>query len=376
MRYLDTENNLVPAFNLGIWGAVEWSPEFWLTVFDKLPYPVVVFEEEGKIIFSNQRANKLLGLEGFVGSRLPVYLQSLVEGSRELTAGLRGKTIPALTFEGSYDFVVKNLPFEGLGPLFLAAGLKVSSDWKKEESPLSGLDEGTMMAGQVSHQVKGNLAGIELYASILDEELAHSGHSALTGLINEIRASLGEVNEYLTSLESMTNIMTLDLQSLNVAEVVDEALETLGGIFKAKNIGILVDQSPVAVLGDRRLLTQMFKNLFLNALEAMPGGGRLMINMRQVEGGMAEVVVADTGSGISLRQTKEIFNPFYTTKEQSLGLGLPVSRRIVEAHDGHMVVGSDMSGGARIAVHLPSLPLGTVLKGETARVAGGESNLQ
>ncbi|MDR1298566.1 MAG: HAMP domain-containing histidine kinase [Deltaproteobacteria bacterium] len=364
MRVIGGENSLAPAFNLGLWSSAEWSSEFWLALFDKLHYPVMVFEEGGRIVLSNSETVRLLGLEAAAGLGLPGYLRSLDECAREAGNSRGGRAVPLDTCDGPYDFVVRSLPFENGARLYVAAGLQARTEWPAEEKISPGLDQSALAAGQVSRKVMGPLAGIELYASILEEELTYSGNGALSGLINEIRLGLREVNECLTTLESMNSSLNLDLETFNLTEAVDAALDKMAGLLKARNVGVLVDQSPLVVLGDRRMLVQLFSNLFLNAIEAMPCGGRLSVGMRQDERGMGEVVVTDTGPGISIRETKEVFNPFYTTKDQPLGLGLPVSRRIVEAHDGHMIVGSDVACGARVAMCLPCLPRGAMINSE------------
>jgi signal transduction histidine kinase len=129
----------------------------------------------------------------------------------------------------------------------------------------------------------------------------------------------------------------------------------MGEALKARGVGVLVDQRPLRVQGDRKLLVQLFLNIILNALEAMPAGGKLMVDIRDNGQGQVEAIVTDTGQGIDIRRSKEIFNPFYTTKDQPLGLGLAVSRRIVEAHRGRISVGTDLSFGARVSVALPCL---------------------
>jgi signal transduction histidine kinase len=108
-------------------------------------------------------------------------------------------------------------------------------------------------------------------------------------------------------------------------------------------------------------------NLFLNSVEAMTTGGRLRIRMSQAPDLQAEVIVTDTGPGIDYDLTGEVFNPFYTTKSKPLGLGLPVCRRIIEAHDGNITVGSDLTAGARVAVRMPGLPLRSEAKFDQGR---------
>jgi signal transduction histidine kinase len=103
-------------------------------------------------------------------------------------------------------------------------------------------------------------------------------------------------------------------------------------------------------------MVQLFLNIFLNAAEAMPQGGRIHAVIQQNAKREAEIIITDTGPGISVHDMKKIYNPFFTTKNQPLGLGLPVSRRIVEAHQGRLLVGSRLKNGARVVVTLPYIP--------------------
>jgi signal transduction histidine kinase len=309
----------------------------------------------GKIILSNSKATRLLDLDGLVGAIIPSYLKPFIGDVGHLAEG-EVKAVSINTREGVYDFTVEAVSFKDNFTLIMASGLKDRQRWLNNTENHDGLDKSVAMAGEFSQIVKGPLAGIELYASILDEEFESCGDNSLKCLINEIRESLREVNEYLTSIESMTKDIKLDLESLNLIDVIDEALGNMNEIFKAKNIRVWFDQKPIFVLGDRRLLGQLYMNLFLNSVEAMVSGGRLMVKMNQDQDLHTEVVITDTGPGIDYDLTKEVFNPFYTTKGKALGLGLPVSRRVIEAHEGSLTVGSEVTVGARVTVRMPGLP--------------------
>ena len=112
-------------------------------------------------------------------------------------------------------------------------------------------------------------------------------------------------------------------------------------------------------------LTQVFINLLNNAMESMPGGGRLDVRTKLRSSGFGswsgtrgytgavEVQVVDTGRGISLTQQERLFVPFFTTKEQGTGLGLSISQRIVEHHGGEIRVRSKEGEGATFTVILP-----------------------
>jgi signal transduction histidine kinase len=101
-------------------------------------------------------------------------------------------------------------------------------------------------------------------------------------------------------------------------------------------------------------LEQLFLNLFTNAIDAMPAGGRLRVTARDVAGGRIEVKVQDTGTGIPPEQLARIHEPFYTTKDEGFGLGLAISRSIVWESDGEMKVESAPGRGTTVTVLLPA----------------------
>jgi signal transduction histidine kinase len=108
------------------------------------------------------------------------------------------------------------------------------------------------------------------------------------------------------------------------------------------------------VKASRGGLEQLFLNLFTNAIDAMPAGGRLRVTARGVSGGRIEVKVQDTGTGIPAEQLQRIHEPFYTTKDEGFGLGLAISRSIVWESDGQMTIDSAPGRGTTVTVVLPA----------------------
>ena len=93
-------------------------------------------------------------------------------------------------------------------------------------------------------------------------------------------------------------------------------------------------------------------NVMLNAVEAMPGGGVLSISVEQTDETL-QLEISDTGSGIGEEQAKKIFEPFYTTKEQGLGLGMPYAKKIVGQHGGTISLSSQLGVGTTIRIAIP-----------------------
>jgi signal transduction histidine kinase len=354
----DAAKNAAGVLGNESWPALEWGSEFWMGLFDELDAPILVYRPDGRLGWANREASRALGLEGLEGRMLPERLHPLVKGGAGLEAYGHGREISVAPEDGAEAarYVLKHLPGGRPGGMILAAGRPAGSPEGAVAARRQAFGDQMDLAGEVSRTVKGPLAGIELYASILGEELDGADQGGLTAILDEIRYSVREMNEYLTSLESMTRPLTLDLRSWNTSDLVDEALEALNDLFKARGVGVLVEQLDMTVECDRALVVQTFLNILLNAAEAMPGGGRLIVREGMSRAGECEVVITDSGPGVPLADTQKIFNPFYTTKSQTLGLGLPVSRRIVEAHQGRIVFGADEVMGARVKVVLPCFP--------------------
>jgi signal transduction histidine kinase len=106
---------------------------------------------------------------------------------------------------------------------------------------------------------------------------------------------------------------------------------------------------------DVEKMRRVFLNLIGNAIEAMPTGGKLVIRSEESNGGV-KVVFSDTGTGITEDRMTQLWRPFSTTKAKGMGLGLPISKRIVEAHGGSVSVESQPGKGTNVTVTLPIKP--------------------
>jgi two-component system sensor histidine kinase HydH len=144
-------------------------------------------------------------------------------------------------------------------------------------------------------------------------------------------------------------------------------LRRVGNLVEARatqqrvTVCIVLGDEPLMLVGDREQLLQVFVNLYLNAIDAMPNGGRLQVDAghhhdhahdRQP---MIEVSVCDEGPGVAPEIREHLFEPFVTSKERGTGLGLAVSHRIVREHRGTITVDRSPAGGARFTVSLPAL---------------------
>ena len=115
-----------------------------------------------------------------------------------------------------------------------------------------------------------------------------------------------------------------------------------------------LDETIPEIVGDPQQLQQVFLNLLLNAADAIPEGGTITVRtVHYKQAKTVAVVLCDTGKGIPDELMEKIFQPFFTTKGKGTGLGLAVSKRIVEEHGGSIAVSNNVSGGVTFAITLP-----------------------
>jgi signal transduction histidine kinase len=150
------------------------------------------------------------------------------------------------------------------------------------------------------------------------------------------------------------------LEEIDLAFELDRILGTLGtlGVVKYCRIEKDFDAALPTVYGDPAQIEQVFRNLIVNAAQAMEKSSRkeMKVSLRPCEKDLVEAVVYDTGDGIAEEHMDQIFQPFFTTKSESkgTGLGLPIVKTIVDRHNGAIDVTSEVGRGTRFAVRLPA----------------------
>jgi signal transduction histidine kinase len=146
---------------------------------------------------------------------------------------------------------------------------------------------------------------------------------------------------------------------VDVSEVIQEMVVLLRSEASRYSVSILTELSPdlPRVMADRVQLQQVLMNLMLNGIEAMQdseSAGQLTIKSLRAEGGQLLISVSDTGVGLPPEQADQIFNAFFSTKAQGTGMGLSISRSIIESHGGRLLATSNSARGATFNFTLPA----------------------
>jgi len=208
-------------------------------------------------------------------------------------------------------------------------------------------------AAQVAHEVKNPLAGLLLYSLHLKSKLGESLTSE-AAIVDKIVDTINHLTDRVEQILGFARPLNLTRSSRNLNRIVNGILELLQPQITANKVDVRLALSDDASSGmiDESSLRDALMNLILNAVEAMPNGGRLSITSERNEDKL-RLEIADTGRGISEEEIKNIFEPFYTTKEQGLGLGMPYAKKIIEQHGGAISVASQPGEGTKFSITLP-----------------------
>jgi signal transduction histidine kinase len=221
------------------------------------------------------------------------------------------------------------------------------------------------LAASLAHEIKNPLAGIAGAVQVMAEEMPKS--HPRKPIMQEVLSQVRRLDRTVRDLLAFARPGKPDVASYDIHQILDRVLLLLAEDPEAKRIRVVRDYQPdVPPLEvDGKQLGQVFLNLILNAIQAMPGGGQATLqtrlreagetrgNGRAAEGALVEVDVSDTGPGIPAQVLHDLFKPFVSTKHRGTGLGLSVSRRIVEDHGGWIEVESLEGQGATFRVCLP-----------------------
>ena len=223
---------------------------------------------------------------------------------------------------------------------------------------------GEVSAG-IAHEIRNPLAGIKTSAQLLEESF--SPGDPRSQLVRRIVKEIDRSNTLLKKFFNFAKPGKPKQDFVSLESLVEGVNLLLSSKLQKKSIAFIknCDADVPDVYVDENQMEQVLINMFLNSIDALPDGGQIVVNLRKIDSEAGEAAVSenalkvelefiDTGQGIEKENLEKIFNPFFTTKSEGVGLGLSITSRLVQENGGTLNVESEPGQGARFVIRLPA----------------------
>ena len=340
--------------------------DFSENIVESLNVGVLAVDLDGIVESWNTRMEELFGVlrRDAVGRRLSSLLpeelaqEIAARGDQEHITGIYKQRLhhqgKHLTLNVSITPLVSKSN-ERIGRLLLFDDVTQRERMEEQMSQTEKLTSLGLLAAGVAHEVNTPLAVISNYIQMLAKQMPEG--DPRQSIIDKIVKQTFRASEIVNNLLNFSRTGAAEAASVDVNHVVEETLSLVAHPLKTARIQVVKElgESLPPVHGSANKLQQVFLNLFLNARDAMPGGGMLEVRTG-AHNGSVEIEIADTGAGIPREDINRIFDPFFTTKSngRGTGLGLSVSYGIIKEHAGKIDVRSTPGKGTAFHVEFPA----------------------
>jgi len=342
------------------------SEESYKKLIDSMPQPVYITQNH-RFLYANNAAVKMAGFarrEDMIGKYLfdfilPEYKDRLMERFKQInkekspvnTIEYKAKRIDGSTF----FFEVTSLFISyGGEEAVLSIGKDITDRKEQTESLLQKSEKlallGQMAAG-IAHEIRNPLTSIRGFIQLF------KSHHLKDEYFDIVLSELDRINAIVSEFLVLAKPTAAVYKECDITELLNDVVTLIGTQSILNNVEIAVEYEThlPMVSCEENQLKQVFLNLFKNAIEAMPDGGNIVVNVRKKGAGQIAIQIIDEGVGIPKERLSTLGEPFYTTKEKGTGLGLMTCYKIIESHHGILDIQSTVNKGTTIEIILPSI---------------------
>jgi signal transduction histidine kinase len=333
-----------------------------------LPQGVLVVDRAGRVVATNPAVRELLSLDETVEGRdLATALAALpplaAVAARALAEpGRRAREVVQVTVAGEPRSL--GVQWAPLGPLgddpgdgviFSLSDLEAELAAGRRERGRASLVGIGRFTNHVAHELKNPLGALKLYALLLSRQLGDARPEGQQ-LAEKVARTVDQLSAVVSEISGVGPPAALELAPTDLAGVADACLNAVDERVRSSGVEVVrrYDEAPVMVRGDARALRQAVLAFVQNALDAMPGGGTMTVGVTGAGDRDGELTVRDTGPGMPGTVRARLFEPFFTTRSEGIGLGLTIAGQVIEEHAGKIEVKSQPGSGTTVRVVLPA----------------------
>ncbi|GEM_PF-6943099 len=333
------------------------------SIINHMPVGLIIIDcKTRKVIFLNELAKDILSMnsdeecEVLIKNYNLSICESEVKESRmeiKIKAGVEDKIIGMSIYNMPENIVGRQLSF-----IFL----KDITRLKEQEKMLKENFESEFarkIAGSIAHEIGNPLSALKVSLRLILDNIENYDVNKLKKMLSSMLEEVDKVDQFLKDFLMYTRTKHMNVSKENFCEILDEVTTLMSSTFESNNI-VLINRccrhKKFMINVDRKRLKQVLINILKNSVEAIMVRGFILINCSEVEyreHRMLRVDIADTGVGIKKDLLPRIFTPFFTTKVHGSGLGLSVTREIIEKMGGNISIESKEGHGTTVTILLP-----------------------
>ncbi len=324
-------------------------------VIESLPSGLFTVDMSGRVLLFNSAAERITGRlrNSVVGQKIDLVMPFL---QFPFTEGRREEIIPSDGAQKIIGITISLLKGINQTPKgFIAVfqdltQIKKLEDEIKKKEKMAAIGE---LSSNIAHEIRNPLASLKGSIEMLREDAVNP--NSKERLMDIALKEMERLNHIITDFLTYSRPTLPVFQTFDIRELLDETVELLQNIDHNKGLIFFRKHysGPLLVNADPQKMQQVFWNLGLNAVEAMPGGGEMSIDASGTDDGIA-ISFRDSGCGIDEKSLGKVFYPFFTTKERGTGLGLAIAYRIIDEHNGRISVKSTSGIGTAFEIILPA----------------------
>lgn len=329
----------------------------------RMPIGLVALDRDGRVTALNSVAEATLGIKaaGVIGYPAKAVIPAILANTLADDDRLVEKEVLCPLADGRQlpmDVSAAGLTDEAgqcFGQVILFKDLTEMRALHRELEKNRRLASVGRLAAGVAHEIRNPLSSIKGFATYFKEKYRQSDQDQeIAGIMIQ---EVDRLNRVVGQLLEFSRPLQLHFQEVALKPFVRDAFRLVDR--QSREAGVIMDldmaDDQLWAVMDADKMSQVMLNLLLNALDAMPAGGRLTVRVCANGAGGVAVQVIDTGAGIDPKDQPHIFEPYFSTKQTGTGLGLAIVHNIVKAHQGDIRVDSPTGGGTRVAITLPAV---------------------
>ena len=349
---------------------------FTESIIQSIGSGIIITEMDDTITYINRAGERILGYskDELIGKSFSIFalrerqsiIHSLLNNPDDLDTRKEGWMRRKDQIEFPVGFTINNhlsVRGEMIGKIVIFRDLTNLNKIQEEILRMDRLVSLGKLASGIAHELRNPLAGIKTTAQALGEELSRDDPKR--EYLNRITKEIDRLNELLKTFFSFAKPQQLNLVHCDIKAIINEIIPFLIKEIAEKGIHFVETYPPQLpkIKVDKNQMYQVFLNLFLNAIQAMPNGGELKIEVSPVISSsldglkkkLIKIIISDTGTGIPTNIVHKIFDPFFTTKPRGIGLGLSITYQIIKKHGGTIKVESQLEKGTSFVINLPEI---------------------